>query len=180
MRAQYAYCLSRLYQIGEGGTRGHMQSRRRAVEDAYREIKSPLRGFKWLNRRCAALNRASRGSGGHVGKRGGTRSVASWERGCYAYAVLAKTDVATTPGIPGYATIGLCQDATPSVVAVRVDGRGATHHDGLSRRCAALNAGARRLARARHPVHGRDALCRVRSRDIPPTGGTQFIASEPH
>ena len=28
-----------------------------------------------------------------------------------AYADLAKTDVATTPGIPGYATIGLCQDA---------------------------------------------------------------------
>ena len=80
------------------------------MEDDHREIKSPLRGFKWLNRPCAALNRASRGSGGHVGKRGGTRSVASWERGCYAYAVLAKTDVATTPGIPGYATIGLCQN----------------------------------------------------------------------
>ena len=29
-RAQYAYCLSRLYQIGEGGTRGHTQSRWRA------------------------------------------------------------------------------------------------------------------------------------------------------
>ena len=35
----------------------------------------------------------------------------SMERRCYAYADLAKTDVATTPGIPGYATIGLCQGA---------------------------------------------------------------------
>ena len=43
---------------------------------------------------------------------GGTRSVASaLERRCSACADLAKTDVATTPGIPGYATIGLCQDA---------------------------------------------------------------------
>ena len=148
-----------------------MQSRR-AVEDAHREIKSPLRGFKWLNRRCAALNRASRGSGGHVGKRGGTCSVASWERGCYAYAVLAKTDVATTPGIPGYATIGLCQDATPSVVAVRVDGRGATHHDGLSRRCVALNVDARRFSRS----PARDERPPPRDR-ISPTGGTRSVAS---
>ena len=43
---------------------------------------------------------------------GGTRSVASaLERRCSACADLAKTDVATTPGIPGYATIGLCQGA---------------------------------------------------------------------
>ena len=43
---------------------------------------------------------------------GGTRSVASaLERRCSACADLAKTDVATTPGIPGYATIGLFQGA---------------------------------------------------------------------
>ena len=89
MRAQYAYCLSRLYQIGEGGTRGHTQSRRRAVEDAHREIKSPLRGFKWLSRRCAALNvgarRFSRSPArderppprDRISPTGGTRSVAS-------------------------------------------------------------------------------------------------------
>ena len=35
----------------------------------------------------------------------------SMERRCCACADLAKTDVATTPGIPGYATIGLCQGA---------------------------------------------------------------------
>ena len=40
-----------------------------------------------------------------------SRRCPSLERGCFAYAVLAKTDVATTPGIPGYATIGLCQGA---------------------------------------------------------------------
>ena len=40
-----------------------------------------------------------------------SRRCPSLERGCFACADLAKTDVATTPGIPGYATIGLCQGA---------------------------------------------------------------------
>ena len=69
-----------------------MQSRRRAVEDAYREIKSPLRGFKWFSRRCAALNvgarRFSRSPArderppprDRISSTGGTRSVASVRR----------------------------------------------------------------------------------------------------
>ncbi len=59
-----------------------------------------------------------------------SRRCPSLERGCFAYAVLAKTDVATTPGIPGYATIGLCQgsgtgtgEEARSVVGADVLGR---------------------------------------------------------
>ena len=93
-------------------------------QTAAKEIKSPLRGFKWLSRRCAALNRASHGVGFMgVNGRDALRRVRRWkreghnslrpsrERRCCAYADLAKTDGTTTPGIPGYATIGLCQDA---------------------------------------------------------------------
>ena len=57
-----------------------------------------------------AFQCADRDSCGHGA--GGTRlSRPSVERRCCACAVLAKTDGTTTPGIPGYATIGLCQGA---------------------------------------------------------------------
>ena len=78
-------------------------------QTAAKEIKSPLRGFKWLSRRCAALNRASHGVGLMWEGRAPSRPFR--ERRCCAYADLAKADGTTTPGIPGYATIGLCQDA---------------------------------------------------------------------
>ena len=75
-----------------GESPGHMQSRRRAVEDDHREIKSPLRGFKWLSRRYAPLNvgarRFSRSPArderppprDRISPTGGTRSVASVRR----------------------------------------------------------------------------------------------------
>ena len=57
-----------------------------------------------------AFQCADRDSCGHGA--GGTRlSRPSVERRCCACAVLAKTDGTTTPGIPSYATIGLCQGA---------------------------------------------------------------------
>ena len=94
---------------------------------------------------------------------GGTRSVASaLERRCSACADLAKTDVATTPGIPGYATIGLCQGAgicaAPRGREGRAPARPVAHHHGPAREVPAPPS----ARGVRTAVYGRDALRRVR------------------
>ena len=116
----------------------------------------------------------------------------STKRRCCAYAVLAKTDVATTPGIPGYATIGLRQGCRAGTYAAqrgregRASARPVAHRPlGPAREVPAPPSA--RGVRTVVAVYGRDAfrrvppgtpMLRMRLRSPAWAGGSRFCATE--